>query len=71
MDNSFGRPEDKGIEKEFMARIRGDKLQTINAECELEIELAFKEDKKTKIRNRSGKNQKQKESEEENTVKEN
>jgi hypothetical protein len=31
----FGRPEDKDIEKEFMKKIRGDKLQSINAECEL------------------------------------
>ena len=27
-----------------MKKIRGDKLQAINAECELEICLAFKED---------------------------
>lgn len=35
-----------------MKRIRGDKLQTINAECELEICLAFKEVKKPKGKNR-------------------
>lgn len=34
-EGSFGRPEDKDIEKEFMRKIRGDKLQAINAECEL------------------------------------
>lgn len=41
-EGSFGRPEDKDIEKEFMRKIRGDKLQAINAECELQICLAFK-----------------------------
>lgn len=40
-ESHFGRPEDKDIEREFMKKIRGDKLQAINAECELEICLAF------------------------------
>lgn len=30
-ENPFGRPEDKDIEREFMKKIRGDKLQAINA----------------------------------------
>lgn len=68
MDNSFGRPGDKEIEKEFMKRIRGDKLQTINAECELEICLAFQGDKKERARLRNARNSN---IEEENTVKEN
>ncbi len=40
-EQNFGRPKDKDIEKQFMKKIRGDKLQAINAECELEICLAF------------------------------
>jgi hypothetical protein len=39
--DNFGRPQDNDIEKEFMKKIRGDKLQAINAECELEICLAY------------------------------
>lgn len=30
-ESPFGRPEDKDIEREFMKKIRGDKLQVINA----------------------------------------
>lgn len=55
-EGAFGRPEDKDIEREFMRKIRGDKLQAINAECELEICLAFKnEHKKEKSRNKKSK----------------
>lgn len=38
---NFGRPQDKDLERQFMERIRGDKLQAINAECDLEIGLAL------------------------------
>lgn len=45
-EGGFGRPEDKDIERQFMKKIRGDKLQAINAQCELEISLAFRTDSK-------------------------
>ena len=57
VQSAYGRPEDKDIEKEFMKKIRGDKLQAINAECELEICLAFKHGNKQKPGKKSrGKN---------------
>ena len=56
MDNSFGRPEDKDIEKEFMRKIRGDKLQAINAQCELEICLAFRDGTEQPKKNNRKKN---------------
>ena len=42
-----GRPGDTKIEKTFMAKLRGPKLQVINAESELEMCLA-EEEKKAK-----------------------
>lgn len=44
-----------------MKKIRGDKLQAINAECELEICLAFKYDQKPKKQKGKKKNNKQSE----------
>ena len=42
-----------------MKKIRGDKLQAINAECELEICLSFKYgDKKESTKNKRSKNKK-------------
>jgi hypothetical protein len=45
-EGDFGRPRDIELEKIFMQKIRGDKLQAINAECDLEICLAFNSDYK-------------------------
>ncbi len=59
-EQNFGRPEDKDIEKQFMKKIRGDKLQAINAECELQICLAFKYHKnKDNTKNKRSKKKKE------------
>lgn len=58
-EGDFGRPRDIELEKIFMQKIRGDKLQAINAECDLEICLAFNSDYKPSKNQRSRKKQTQ------------